>query len=225
MADKNEESNILGTIANKVDLFVRAVANGITFGGMDYLAGIADHYIYDTSGPPKNGAPSTLQNKIAQQLNRTSEADELTSIAGGLIGGLAAGAVGGSVIAGQSIWRSAVTSFSITGVTDAKLARDIAEIAYKHGSTKNLTALGDRFSEANTAYIQALDATSGANLAFLINTAAMAGGVTGSIIGNTEGKKALNEMLKNATDIETPPEGRPNVPEKPKDTSAGTKGR
>lgn len=90
-----QEPGLLHKTLRTTDAFVRALANGLTFGLADYLAGAGDHYIYDSAG-----AGGDLRQKIATQQAMTHANGSAINAAGNITGSAITGAVIGSAFTG-----------------------------------------------------------------------------------------------------------------------------
>jgi hypothetical protein len=190
MADpKNpsQEQGFASKAFQQVDTFVRGVANGMTFGAADYLAGAADKYIYDTTGKPQNGAPDTLANKMAQQRDLTDKdlsERHAASIAGHIIGGAALGVGVGSAIAETSVANAAKAVAVDLGLAD-KTTTINALI-----KTENLT----KYSADSAQYIAENILANRASAANLIGVTTI-NGLIASPLTNIAGKPLIDGAI------------------------------
>lgn len=100
MTDRNE-TGLFDSALLAADKTVRALANGMTFGLADHIAGMADQYIYNTTG-----ATGTLQDKIARQQALTTQNGPAVNALGNVAGSFMTGAGIGAAMTGVGVLAS-----------------------------------------------------------------------------------------------------------------------
>lgn len=126
-------------LLKSIDNFMRGAANGMTFGAADYIAGVADRFIYDSTGTLYGNKELTLaenvykQSKLSRQAMHTDPGYMIGAVLGGATPGIAMGiANGASAIGLGNIGAlSAAASGIVQSVSDgpANLALSLDEIA------------------------------------------------------------------------------------------------